>query len=324
MGAPIAIAVEALDATLKEAVNNSKIMNTLDKEISKALGLLVDLILLPFLPILVGGIIQLYMAVLAFGKWWNDVTSVLKKEGLLGLIKLSIDAGINWAEEFIGSILKFLFGTGEEKKANVKTIDAIINFLKPIFGIPLLEGILKFLFGERPVLPTITASVLVGFGKLLTLHESILNFIFGITKTGVKDLFTFLVSIPLNLAGLMLKIMEYVFGINTTVAQNKITTYFELLKANPLDTAWQALTAGAGGFIKSALSLVGMAEGGPVRGGQSYLVGEKGPEMFTPSSSGTISPNSGGNTFNFYGLTHEELPEKVRSILRQEGSRYTL
>ena len=33
------------------------------------------------------------------------------------------------------------------------------------------------------------------------------------------------------------------------------------------------------------------ATGGPVKGGSSYLVGEKGPEMFTPGVSGTITPN---------------------------------
>lgn len=37
----------------------------------------------------------------------------------------------------------------------------------------------------------------------------------------------------------------------------------------------------------------GKAEGGPVSGGQSYIVGEKGPELFTPSTSGTITPNGG-------------------------------
>ena len=33
------------------------------------------------------------------------------------------------------------------------------------------------------------------------------------------------------------------------------------------------------------------AEGGPVKGGKSYLVGERGPEMFSPGVSGTITPN---------------------------------
>jgi hypothetical protein len=36
----------------------------------------------------------------------------------------------------------------------------------------------------------------------------------------------------------------------------------------------------------------GKANGGPVGAGGSYLVGERGPEIFTPSTSGTITPNS--------------------------------
>ena len=44
----------------------------------------------------------------------------------------------------------------------------------------------------------------------------------------------------------------------------------------------------------------GMASGGRVSGGTSYLVGENGPELFTPGASGTITPNSalGGATIN--------------------------
>lgn len=40
------------------------------------------------------------------------------------------------------------------------------------------------------------------------------------------------------------------------------------------------------------------ADGGPVSGGKTYLVGERGPELFTPSRSGNIIPNGapvGGN-----------------------------
>ncbi|MGH6872638.1 MAG: phage tail tape measure C-terminal domain-containing protein [Rhizomicrobium sp.] len=35
-----------------------------------------------------------------------------------------------------------------------------------------------------------------------------------------------------------------------------------------------------------------LATGGPVAPGGSYLVGEQGPELFTPSTNGTIAPNS--------------------------------
>ena len=33
------------------------------------------------------------------------------------------------------------------------------------------------------------------------------------------------------------------------------------------------------------------ANGGPVRGGKPYIVGERGPELFSPGVSGTITPN---------------------------------
>ena len=35
----------------------------------------------------------------------------------------------------------------------------------------------------------------------------------------------------------------------------------------------------------------GQAAGGPVAGGTTYLVGERGPELFTPNRSGSIIPN---------------------------------
>ena len=42
------------------------------------------------------------------------------------------------------------------------------------------------------------------------------------------------------------------------------------------------------------------AKGGPVRAGKSYLVGERGPELFTPASSGNITANNkmGGGSVN--------------------------
>lgn len=53
------------------------------------------------------------------------------------------------------------------------------------------------------------------------------------------------------------------------------------------------------GFLNQAFSAMGMsfqlpgrATGGPVSGNSPYMVGEKGPELFIPSGSGTIVPNN--------------------------------
>ena len=62
---------------------------------------------------------------------------------------------------------------------------------------------------------------------------------------------------------------------------------------------------GLGGGVKSSGSLAGeRAKGGPVSRGKTYLVGERGPELFTPASSGGITPNDkmgGGITIIIQG-----------------------
>ena len=49
---------------------------------------------------------------------------------------------------------------------------------------------------------------------------------------------------------------------------------------------------GSGSGIFGAIADIFRANGGPVRGGRSYIVGERGPEVFTPGVSGGITPNS--------------------------------
>lgn len=52
---------------------------------------------------------------------------------------------------------------------------------------------------------------------------------------------------------------------------------------------------GIGSLISSIFGLPGRATGGPVAPGRPYLVGERGPELFVPTSAGQIDPGSGGN-----------------------------
>ena len=68
----------------------------------------------------------------------------------------------------------------------------------------------------------------------------------------------------------------------------------EVIKALGLDLMrmifQQMVTAPlASGIVKA---LTGKAMGGPVTSGSPYVVGEKGPELFVPNSSGSIIPNS--------------------------------
>ena len=48
---------------------------------------------------------------------------------------------------------------------------------------------------------------------------------------------------------------------------------------------------GSGGGILGMLFGGGRANGGTVQGGRSYMVGERGPELFTPGRTGSIAPS---------------------------------
>jgi len=91
----------------------------------------------------------------------------------------------------------------------------------------------------------------------------------------------------------------------------------------------QTVTAPLAAGISGAILKGFRAEGGPVGAGGAYMVGEKGPELFVPSSSGSIVPNgsmgssgvgSGGVTVNYNiaaGVSRAELVP----ILEQERRR---
>jgi phage-related minor tail protein len=91
----------------------------------------------------------------------------------------------------------------------------------------------------------------------------------------------------------------------------------------------QTVTAPLAAGISGAILAGFRAEGGPVGAGGAYVVGEKGPELFVPSSSGSIVPNgamgssggsAGGVTVNYNiaaGVSRAELVP----ILEQERRR---
>ena len=49
-----------------------------------------------------------------------------------------------------------------------------------------------------------------------------------------------------------------------------------------------------GGLVSSLLGLPGRATGGPVSPGRSYVVGERGPELFVPTSAGRVETGQSG------------------------------
>lgn len=88
---------------------------------------------------------------------------------------------------------------------------------------------------------------------------------------------------------------------------------------------------GISGLISSAFGGA-RAEGGSVSAGKSYLVGERGAELFTPSSNGMIVPNnalggSGNTNINLTvngAIDPEGTARTIVDVLNRSFSRGTL
>lgn len=131
---------------------------------------------------------------------------------------------------------------------------------------------------------------------------------FNKLKPLLNDIYSFVKNFLAPVFGTVLKVAFEVIGtaLSTVItgfsklagfignAYDRLSDFISLVKNNPL-------VKGVAGVIDNIFG-GGRAAGGPVTGGTTYLVGEKGPELFTPGSSGNIIPNNrlsgGGSTIN--------------------------
>ena len=134
------------------------------------------------------------------------------------------------------------------------------------------------------------------FGVMLAIAKSffitVFKYIFDLAKifSGVWDIIKgiFTGNFDLILGGFK-KIADGILSIFKSMGNFIADTFNNLLEMiKPIKDIAASLFGG-----KSPEPIAGArAEGGQVSAGKSYLVGEKGAEIFTPSSSGVIIPNS--------------------------------
>ena len=134
------------------------------------------------------------------------------------------------------------------------------------------------------------------FGALLAIAKTffitVFKYIFDLAKifSGVWDIIKgiFTGNFDLILGGFK-KIADGILSIFKSMGNFIADTFNNLLEMiKPIKEIASSLFGG-----KSPEPIAGArAEGGSVASGKSYLVGEKGAEIFTPSSSGSIIPNS--------------------------------
>jgi hypothetical protein len=346
----------ALVKVMGEMVKQSKIVGVAMDSWNKAMGLLMDLILIPFIPLLVYGIVKLYKGIVDFGLWWNNAWKVIKKEGLFGLLKLGLEWVWGQLDELAEKILRWFFN--DEEGAGSKLVDVAISLgliMGGFFGFlsdKIIGAIVDLVFGEgsyenaKKIVIDIAANLLndiLGFlydvwfagGKLFysidwkAAWDSFCDWVHELAKNPAKGITTFLHWLTGSVGAFIDWIYQAIIHSKTYELLYDIGLHY----VNDL-IAW--LYGAAKGVVKIAVDIAGgklpsFDVGGIVPGiiGQPQLAIVHGGEEVVPAGGnrgGNVMQNKSGqtnNTFNFYGLTDSQLQDKVRSVLRQDATRYS-
>ena len=157
---------------------------------------------------------------------------------------------------------------------------------------------------------------------LISLFKGVATFV----KEVLAPVLGTVLKVALNVVGTLVstlidKFASLVGFINDVVGA--IRTMINLVKNNPL-------VKGIGGLIDNVFG-GGRASGGSVSAGTTYMVGEKGAELFTPTTNGTIIPNhalgGGGTTINLTvngAIDAEGTARTIIDVLNRSSARGTL
>jgi hypothetical protein len=223
-------------------------------------------------------------------------------DAITPMVSLFVDKAIPTISEFAGNL-----------KDNVLPIlTSIYEFVKGFFT-PIVEGIRE---------------AFANVSKAVNNNSTELNKFFAFAKAIFEFGKTYLAPFIGEVLGAAFKVLGVaisgVIGFFSTLvdvidrAYKAVVAFVNFVRNNPV-------TAAVGGVFGG-----GRAAGGPVSAGTTYLVGEKGPELFTSQTNGSIIPNNkmgGGNTINITvngALDTEGTARTIVDILNRSQARGSL
>ena len=213
----------------------------------------------------------------------------------------------------IPAIEKFMNSIGG-KDGLTNAFKVYIDLVKNIFQ-PVLQGF-KFAFDQ------IKKAVMDNKDEFAALFKFLKDFVApllgGVLKLAIEGIGIAL-SVVINLVGSLIGGFQRLAGFIDRVVDS-IRNLVKLVRDNPV-------VEGIGGVISSAFGGF-RAAGGSVSAGTPYVVGERGAELFVPSSNGTIVPNGGmGGTINITvngAIDAEGTARTIVDVLNRSNARGTL
>jgi phage-related protein len=215
-------------------------------------------------------------------------------------------------------------------------LDNLVTFFQD-YLIPVFKAYYEFIINDLiPAIVNFFQPALAGISKAFSsVSKSLQN-----NKEKLKPLFDlfqeFFEFASKYLAPFLGTVLGKAFQVLGSVISGIITIFANLVNIissaiNGIKTLISLVSNINLGSIASKLNPFGggRASGGSVMSGTSYLVGERGAELFTPSSNGTITPNSalgGGNTYNITvngALDGESVSRQIIDLLNRSQARGT-
>jgi len=273
-------------------------------------------------PVLVG----VGQLITAFTAMAATQTGAAIAAGVLRVALAAVGIGL-----IITAIVLLIQNWDKVKEVSLKAIEAIkngigyaVDFIKRNWQ--LLAAILAGPFGPAVMLITKNwdrikdgARAAVDFIKRI--FGGVTSGIAGGFASGISKAITFLSNLRTSAQNVVKSILNF-FNTMVTGIANAIN---KLLNLKGFSTVVKIGSA-IGGAISS---LPGLAEGGPMTAGKPYLVGELGPEIVVPKTSGTVLPNNvlggmlGGNganyTVNVYNPVAETSSASIPAALRRSN-----
>jgi phage-related protein len=239
----------------------------------------------------------------------------------------SVIPAIQKLSEELGPKLTPIFQTltGYIRDYVIPTFTAIWQFITE-FVIPAVGSVLTpIINGLRSAFEKVTSKIAENEEKFKPLLA-----LFRVIATFVRDVYAPVIGKILGSAFDVLgSAISFVIGLFAQLvsvvnsAFNAIKSIVNFIKNNPV-------TQAIGGVFDTVFG-GGRAAGGPVKSGTSYVVGERGPELFVPNTAGTIVPNGGsgggGNTINLTvngAIDAEGTARTIVDVLNRSFSRGTL
>lgn len=242
-----------------------------------------------------------------------------------GFIKNVIPAIQNLAENLgpkLTPIFEFL-GT-YIKETLIPTFEAIWGFITD-YLIPTISTILTpIIDGLRKAFEKVAGKIKENEDKLAplkTLFETVAKFVRDVLAPVIGKVLGGAFGVIGTAIGIVIDLFAGLVDV-VNKAYTAIKKVVDFIKNNPV-------TQAIGGAIDFAFG-GGKAAGGPVSSGTSYVVGERGPELFVPNTAGTIIPNGGsggGSTINLTvngAIDAEGTARTIVDVLNRSFSRGTL